>query len=162
MFWNLSNPCTPTMRRGRCLGGEAASDGRGGVLVVGSLNLDITVEVPRLPTKGETLMASAPAAALAVGGKGANQAVAAARMSPEGGRRVRLVTRFGNDTYAKMLEQVRGGSRWPVARSISAGMFMPRSQTGTRFGVGRPSWRVFAFRIGLSYQLALQPRGVGD
>ena len=47
------------------------------VAVVGSLNLDLVAEVARLPLPGETLLASGSSRAL--GGKGANQAVSAAR-----------------------------------------------------------------------------------
>jgi ribokinase len=49
----------------------------GVVVVVGSCNLDLTVEVGRLPAPGETVAASAYRSAL--GGKGLNQAVTAAR-----------------------------------------------------------------------------------
>ncbi len=48
-----------------------------GVLVVGSLNLDHTLKVARLPGPGETVLATGLTVGL--GGKGANQAVAAAR-----------------------------------------------------------------------------------
>ena len=48
-----------------------------GVIVVGSLNLDLVAEVPRLPRRGETLLADGHSRAL--GGKGANQAVSAVR-----------------------------------------------------------------------------------
>ena len=47
------------------------------VVVVGSLNLDLVAEVARLPRRGETLLADGQSRAL--GGKGANQAVSAAR-----------------------------------------------------------------------------------
>lgn len=47
------------------------------VLVVGSINHDLTVRVPRLPAPGETLAATDVMTGL--GGKGANQAVAVAR-----------------------------------------------------------------------------------
>jgi hypothetical protein len=67
------------------------------ILVVGSLNLDVIIQVDRLPTSGETITARSPAAATAVGGKGANQAVAAARLAAGTGRPVRFVGRFGND-----------------------------------------------------------------
>jgi ribokinase len=50
---------------------------RPGVVVVGSLNLDTTVDVDHLPKPGETIMAVGLRGAL--GGKGANQAVATAR-----------------------------------------------------------------------------------
>ena len=47
------------------------------LIVVGSLNLDLVAEVGRLPRRGETLLADGHSRAL--GGKGANQAVSAAR-----------------------------------------------------------------------------------
>ena len=47
------------------------------LIVVGSLNLDLVVEVARLPAPGETLLADGYSRGL--GGKGANQAVSAAR-----------------------------------------------------------------------------------
>lgn len=46
----------------------AASNGRG-VLVVGSVNMDVTAEVSRLPLKGETTLSTNPSISLAVGGK---------------------------------------------------------------------------------------------
>jgi ribokinase len=55
----------------------AASAVRGRVIVVGSLNIDRLWRVPRLPVAGETLHATATR--VEFGGKGANQAVAAAR-----------------------------------------------------------------------------------
>jgi ribokinase len=50
---------------------------RARLVVVGSLNLDLVARVPRLPRPGETLLADGYGHAL--GGKGANQAVSAAR-----------------------------------------------------------------------------------
>jgi ribokinase len=49
----------------------------GQVVVVGSANLDLTLEVPRRPDGGETLIGTSLTESL--GGKGANQALAAAR-----------------------------------------------------------------------------------
>lgn len=72
--------------------------------MVGSLNVDIIIQVARLPSRGETITARAPAAATAVGGKGANQAIAAARLAAARRGAVRFVGRFGNDSYAAMLE----------------------------------------------------------
>lgn len=51
--------------------------GRGRVVVVGSLNVDLVTRVERLPGPGETALAIAPTRRYA-GGKGGNQAVAAA------------------------------------------------------------------------------------
>lgn len=61
------------------------------IVVVGSLNLDLVVTVPRLPEEGETLLALGYAEHH--GGKGANQALAAARA----GGRVAMVGRVGED-----------------------------------------------------------------
>ncbi len=48
------------------------------IIVFGSINLDLVTKTPRLPVKGETLQGSE--FFTAAGGKGANQAVAAARL----------------------------------------------------------------------------------
>jgi ribokinase len=67
------------------------------ILVVGSLNLDLVVPVTRCPRPGVTVIGSAPQRHL--GGKGANQAVAAARA----GGRVAMVGRVGADDAADAL-----------------------------------------------------------
>jgi ribokinase len=64
------------------------------VSVLGSLNTDISVAVPHLPGPGETVLATS-AAVIGAGGKGANQAVAAARL----GARVRMVGCCGADEF---------------------------------------------------------------
>ncbi|CAA9264198.1 MAG: Ribokinase [uncultured Blastococcus sp.] len=61
------------------------------VTVVGSLNEDVLVAVERLPGRGETVIGRS--AALAPGGKGANQAAAAGRL----GAGVQMVGRVGDD-----------------------------------------------------------------
>ena len=48
------------------------------ITVIGSLNYDVILKIPRLPFKGETLTANG--AAFSAGGKGANQAVQAAKL----------------------------------------------------------------------------------
>ncbi len=63
----------------------------GEIVVVGSSNTDMIVRVPRLPGAGETVIGGR--FARAAGGKGANQAVAAARA----GAHVRLVASVGDD-----------------------------------------------------------------
>jgi ribokinase len=69
------------------------------VVVVGSLNVDIAARVHHLPALGETVLGHELDAGL--GGKGANQAVAAARL----GAHSRLVGRVGSDAdAAKALE----------------------------------------------------------
>src|SRR5271170_982204 len=67
------------------------------VTVLGSLNMDISVTVPRLPAPGVTVLGSA--ARFTPGGKGANQAVAAARL----GVGVRMAGCVGDDDFGRRL-----------------------------------------------------------
>ena len=67
------------------------------VTVLGSLNMDISVTVPRLPGPGATVLG--PAARFTPGGKGANQAVAAARL----GAGVRMAGCVGDDDFGRQL-----------------------------------------------------------
>jgi ribokinase len=67
------------------------------VTVLGSLNMDIAVTVPRLPEPGATVLGSA--ARFTPGGKGANQAVAAARL----GAAVRMAGCVGDDEFGRRL-----------------------------------------------------------
>jgi ribokinase len=67
------------------------------VTVLGSLNMDISVTVPRLPTPGATVLGAA--AHFTPGGKGANQAVAAARLGAD----VRMVGCVGDDDFGRQL-----------------------------------------------------------
>src|SRR6266571_5635786 len=68
------------------------------ILVVGSLNMDQVVRVPRLPALGETLL-GAGSLKLIPGGKGDNQAVAMARL----GAPVVMAGRVGNDPFGEQL-----------------------------------------------------------
>jgi ribokinase len=67
------------------------------VTVLGSLNMDISVTVPRLPGSGATVLGSP--ARFTPGGKGANQAVAAARLGAD----VRMVGCVGDDDFGRRL-----------------------------------------------------------
>ena len=67
------------------------------ITVVGSLNQDIVAKVPRHPRPGETVLGSEHF--VAPGGKGANQAIAAARL----GRSVAMVGRVGDDDAGRTL-----------------------------------------------------------
>jgi ribokinase len=63
------------------------------IVVVGSSNTDMTIRLERIPSPGETLLGGE--FLMAAGGKGANQAVGAARS----GGRVSLVARIGADVF---------------------------------------------------------------
>lgn len=67
------------------------------VVVIGSLNMDLVTRAQRLPGPGETL--SGESFVTVSGGKGANQAVAAARL----GARVAMVGCVGDDAYGEQL-----------------------------------------------------------
>jgi ribokinase len=70
---------------------------RQGVIVFGSLNMDLVARVPRMPAPGETLIGQS--FLVNPGGKGANQAVASARQ----GATVHMVGRVGEDAFADQL-----------------------------------------------------------
>lgn len=67
------------------------------VVVVGSINMDLVIRCDKLPTPGETKLASS--AQELCGGKGANQAVAAARA----GGQVTMIGCVGDDAFAGRL-----------------------------------------------------------
>lgn len=74
------------------------------IAVVGSLNMDVIVRVPQIPTGGETLLATGMA--LIPGGKGGNQAVAAAKLGGD----VQMLGRLGNDSEGKLIYNSLAGS----------------------------------------------------
>lgn len=67
------------------------------IVVIGSLNYDIILKIPRLPECGETLPADQ--AGFSAGGKGANQAVQAAKLGVE----TYMVGRVGKDAHGDAL-----------------------------------------------------------
>jgi len=69
------------------------------IVVMGSLNMDLVLRAPRCANAGETL--SGHDFALHPGGKGANQAVACARL----GAQVSMIGKLGSDTFAGQLRQ---------------------------------------------------------
>jgi ribokinase len=72
------------------------------VVIFGSINMDLVVRTPRLPAPGETL--SGHTFFTAPGGKGANQAVACARL----GAQARMIGRVGDDVFgAKLRDSLR-------------------------------------------------------
>lgn len=69
------------------------------ILVIGSLNMDLAIELDHIPTVGETILSGG--VGTAPGGKGANQACAVGRIA--GG--CSLIGAVGNDGYGKALQE---------------------------------------------------------
>ena len=73
------------------------------IAVLGSINMDLVIRVPRFPAPGETL--TGRQAAIYAGGKGANQAVAAARLGAD----VRFFGKVGDDVFGdRLLTELAG------------------------------------------------------
>lgn len=70
------------------------------ITVIGSINMDYTSVVPRLPEKGETILARK--FKVSPGGKGANQAAAAARL----GGQVQMIGAVGQDDAGNRLKKI--------------------------------------------------------
>ncbi|MFT4307575.1 MAG: PfkB family carbohydrate kinase, partial [Microbacterium sp.] len=92
----------------------------GPLCVVGSINVDVTASVPRLPGAGETVLGGA--LRRDAGGKGANQAVAAARL----GATVRMVGAVGDDEDGRRMLQTLQD-----AGVDTGGVWLGDSPTGT-------------------------------
>ena len=91
--------------------------------VVGSINTDMTVTAERIPLKGETLMGSS--LSYIPGGKGANQAVAMAKL----GAAVEMFGCVGDDSNGeKMLENLKavgvGTEHIPILKGVPTGIAM--------------------------------------
>lgn len=80
------------------------------IIVVGSLNMDLVVEVDHHPSPGETTLGSNYT--LQLGGKGANQAVAVARL----GEPVYMVGKVGTDGFGKAILESLERERVEVCR----------------------------------------------
>jgi ribokinase len=70
------------------------------IVVIGSANMDMVVKASRIPKPGETVLAGS--FFMNPGGKGANQAVAAARLGGE----VTFISKVGNDVFGKQSFQL--------------------------------------------------------
>ena len=75
------------------------------ICVIGSLNVDLTVRLPRFHQPGETIIGSA--FGQYAGGKGGNQAVAAARL----GAKTLMVGKLGNDANGELYRSVLAENR---------------------------------------------------
>jgi ribokinase len=87
------------------------------VVVVGGANTDYLVRGEHLPRRGETL--EGEVFQESVGGKGANQAVAVARL----GCRAGLIARVGDDERGARIRRVTGATCWspPMRRNSCPG-----------------------------------------
>ena len=74
------------------------------IVVVGSINMDMVASVERMPAVGETM--AGIGFATYPGGKGANQAVGAARLGAE----VAMIGRLGEDVFAAELRESLAGA----------------------------------------------------
>lgn len=89
------------------------------IVVIGSINMDIVIETPLLPDKGETVIGSG--ARLLPGGKGANQAVAASRLGME----TSFIGAIGKDRFGEqMLQEL---NRHSIIQALAV---MPEEKTG--------------------------------
>ena len=86
------------------------------IAILGIFVVDAAFRTPRLPRMGETVIGGS--VALSPGGKGSNQAVAAARLGAE----VQFISRIGRDSFAEMglAAWAEAGVRPLVARSDAA------------------------------------------
>ena len=83
-----------------CEGGSVAQNSgeqRPRIVVIGAINMDVMMEVSHLPNAGETIIIRSKT--VLPGGKGANQAVGAAKLDAQ----VDMIGRLGNDLYGKEL-----------------------------------------------------------
>ncbi len=71
-----------------------------GIAVIGSSNTDMVIKTTRLPAPGETILGGS--FFMNPGGKGANQAVAAARL----GGKVSLIAKTGDDLFGRQARQI--------------------------------------------------------
>lgn len=70
---------------------------KGPIVIIGSINMDLVCRTPRMPAAGETILGSG--LATIPGGKGANQAVAAAKLGGD----VHFIGRVGDDDFGQRL-----------------------------------------------------------
>jgi ribokinase len=92
------------------------SDTRKPIVIVGSITMDLVTRTPRIPAVGQTLIGTG--FETTPGGKGANQAVAAARL----GYPVAMVAKVGDDAYGPaLIENLRRAGVETAAMSQAAG-----------------------------------------
>ncbi|ORY63169.1 Ribokinase-like protein [Pseudomassariella vexata] len=104
------------------------------ITVLGSLNIDLVSYVPHHPLPGETLTATS--FAVSPGGKGANQAVACAKLSRSRDHvhqsetaHIRMVGAVGSDTYGSLLRSNL------TAHGVDASGVLVREEVGSKTGI---------------------------
>lgn len=142
------------------------------ILVVGSVNADIVLHLERLPRVGETVAASNDSGYMVAGGKGANQAVAAARLSANsesslvhGGAAVAFAGRFGRDAHGAALRAVLRENRVDLAFSDDAAPGTPTGQAFILLQAGGDNSIVIVGGANVTWAAELPPtlvRGIGD
>ena len=96
------------------------------VVVLGIFNGDTSYRAKRMPKQGESILGSS--FALGPGGKGSNQAVAAAKAMGAQGAGVHFITRLGDDQFAAIAREV-----WAKAGVKPVVKVDPESHTGAAF-----------------------------
>ncbi len=92
------------------------TDTRKPIVIVGSITMDLVTRTPRIPAIGQTLIGTG--FETTPGGKGANQAVAAARL----GYRVAMVAKVGDDNFGpQLLDHLKGAGVDTTAMAQTAG-----------------------------------------
>ncbi len=122
------------------------------LVVVGSLNVDVSVQGARIPRPGETVRADG--LAIGPGGKGLNQAIAASRL----GARVHMIGRIGEDRFADVPEAAlrEAGVDASYVRRI------PGQHTGTALIVVDAHSGENAIAVAAGANRELTPRDVQD
>lgn len=105
---------------------QAGQPGLADVVVLGIFAADLVFRAPRMPAMGETLLGED--FSIGAGGKGSNQAIAAARAAARPGR-VSFVTRIGKDTFGDFARAV-----W-AEKGVSTDQVIidPEAPTGAAF-----------------------------
>lgn len=129
------------------------------VLVFGSINSDLSVRVESFPHAGETVLADRAAEGL--GGKGANQAFAAARL----GAATAMVGAVGADARGRALREslARGGvevSRVRILAALSGLAVVVVNAAGENQIVVAPGVNQIASANGLAFPEGLEPKVV--
>lgn len=117
LAWAKVSPLPPSQPLAGCPAARKLSAPMGAhVVVLGSCMLDLVARIQRLPLPGETLFARS--FAMFVGGKGANQAIAARRLGADA---VSLVGRVGADAFGERILAALAADGVDTAHVVTGG-----------------------------------------